>query len=420
MSVFGLLALVALLYVLVGGLANPRTRPFIIGLGAFLGLGFLFLTFSRFNAVRVQDQQSMAQFQQEQAQSMAQFQRQQAREQQALMKAQVQQQQDQVRQQQAQIRGLAQRQQAQIKAWVQNQARWVQDQARIVPPAPAPSPPKISATETKRPKMGVVTALSQAILQAWPVHVSVPAAVVAEKPEKTSPTDVPAKPGPPSWVNSPPTMDDHCYRMSVHSGPYTTPLECERELHRLLQAAVAEYADLSLGPESAGVRLPDDDLQQLVHDRWTEVRPMEIGGSNQDMFTLHALVVFDAPAQERIKAAVQRMKDEAQRLVIDQRLQGGAVVFGGVLGLLALTWGGLKWATARQKPEGQKGHQGQQGEPGEQKRAARSFPTSFLAVIAILPVLAVRMIAPLLRWTSLLAVIAILAVLSVLGVLYVL
>ena len=42
----------------------------------------------------------------------------------------------------------------------------------------------------------------------------------------------------------------------------------------------------------------------------------------------------------------QRIKAEAQRLVIGQRVQGAAVVFGGVLGLLALAWGGLRWVTS--------------------------------------------------------------------------
>ena len=120
--------------------------------------------------------------------------------------------------------------------------------------------------------------------------------------------------------------------------PFTTPLECERELPKALQGAVTEYAELSLGPEAAAVRLPDDDLQQLVRDRWTEVRPMEIGGSSQDMFTLHALVVFDLPMQQAI--------ERGQRLMIGQRVKGAAVVFGGVLGLLALAWGGLRLATA--------------------------------------------------------------------------
>ena len=89
--------------------------------------------------------------------------------------------------------------------------------------------------------------------------------------------------------------------------------------------------------EAAAVRLPDDVLQQLVQDRWTEIRPMEIDGGSQDMVSLHAKVVFDADMQQRIKT-------EAQRLVIGKRVRGGAVVFGGVLGLLALAWGGLRYA----------------------------------------------------------------------------
>jgi predicted lipid carrier protein YhbT len=127
---------------------------------------------------------------------------------------------------------------------------------------------------------------------------------------------------------------------SVQVGPFTTPLECERELPKAVQAAVSEYAEIAVGPEAASVRLSDDDLTQLVRDRWPEVRSMEIGGGSQDMFTLHAAVVFDAHMQQLIKA-------ESQRLVIARRVQSGAVVFGGVLGLLALAWGGLKFATRR-------------------------------------------------------------------------
>jgi hypothetical protein len=104
---------------------------------------------------------------------------------------------------------------------------------------------------------------------------------------------------------------------------------------------VVDYAELSLGHEAAAVRLPDDALQNLVQERWTEVRTMEIDGTTQDMFSLHALVVIDAPVQQRIKA-------EAQQFIIGQRVKGAGVVLGGVLGLLALVWGGLRWATRRQ------------------------------------------------------------------------
>ena len=38
-------SLVALLFVIVSGLANPRTRPFVIGLVALVGLGLVFSCF---------------------------------------------------------------------------------------------------------------------------------------------------------------------------------------------------------------------------------------------------------------------------------------------------------------------------------------------------------------------------------------
>ena len=64
---------------------------------------------------------------------------------------------------------------------------------------------------------------------------------------------------------------------------------------------------------------------------------MEIGGSSQDMYSLHALVVFDAPVRQRSRREAQRGDD----LPAGERR---GLVFGGLLGLLALTWGGLRWA----------------------------------------------------------------------------
>lgn len=68
---------------------------------------------------------------------------------------------------------------------------------------------------------------------------------------------------------------------------------------------------------------------------------MEIDGGSQEMHSLHARIVFDAAVQQRIKS-------EAQRMVIDQRVKRAAVLFGGVLGLLGLAWGGLRLATRRE------------------------------------------------------------------------
>ncbi|MGO9114211.1 MAG: hypothetical protein ACLP9L_33775 [Thermoguttaceae bacterium] len=331
-SYFGIMALVALLFVFVSGLANPRTRRFVIGLVAFLGLAVLFFGFvSVPHAVQVRQQaKSNAQFQQEQARWMAKAEKQPA---QWMAKAEKQ-----LTQMQAQV----EKQQAQMMAQVQNRVP-------MIASAPVPSPPMSSASKANRPKMSVIAVLGHAIIQAWMDSYSAPVAEAPETPAKTSQAVAPPKTEPPSWVNAPPKMEDNCYKMSVRAGPYTTPLECERELRKSLQGAVAEYAELSFGPEAAAVRLPDDALQHLVHDRWTEVRPMEIDGSSQNMFSLHALVVFDPPVQQQIKTEVQQIQSEAQRFMIDQRVQGAAVVFGGVLGLLGLTWGGLRWVTRREQ-----------------------------------------------------------------------
>ena len=131
--------------------------------------------------------------------------------------------------------------------------------------------------------------------------------------------------------------------MSQKVGPYTTPLECERDLPNTLQAAAAEYAELLLGRESArDVDLPGDFLPTLVRERWTERLTQEFGGAPQDMYVLHVLIGFDPPAQERIRAA-------GEHAVAVKRMRGAGAVLGGVLGLLALVWCGLSAFGGRQE-----------------------------------------------------------------------
>ena len=118
-------------------------------------------------------------------------------------------------------------------------------------------------------------------------------------------------------------------------------MECERELPKVLQAAVSEYAELSLGREAAAVRLC---RTMSCSNSFATAGPRsgrwKSAAAAQDMVSLHALVVFDARMQQLIK-------DDIQRLVVGRRVQGAAVVFGGMLGLLALAWSGLKLATRR-------------------------------------------------------------------------
>ncbi len=277
MTPFSTVAVVVLLFVLVNGLANPHTRPFRIGLAVLVGLGIFLAVSTRFKAV-------------------------------------------------------------QFEEWARQEAVQAQERVKMIALPPVPAPPKGSAAEIHRSKMTVMAALRQAIVQALNARDLPPVAEAPAKPVKIGRAEAP--PRPPDWVNAKAKMEDNCYTMSVLVGPFTTPLECEHVLPSAVQGAVTEYAELLLGHEAAAVRLPDDVLLQLVRDRWTEERPMEIGDGSHEMYSMHALVVFDVPMQQRIKA-------ETQRFETDRRVAGAAVVCGGLLGVLALAWGGLKWATRR-------------------------------------------------------------------------
>ena len=87
--------------------------------------------------------------------------------------------------------------------------------------------------------------------------------------------------------------------MPVTVGPYTTRLECEAKLPDALEAAVAEYVEIHLGPDvAAGVRLPPDELRQLlVKEKFDETIDTSLG----PMAQLHARLAFDTRAQERLR-----------------------------------------------------------------------------------------------------------------------
>jgi hypothetical protein len=209
---------------------------------------------------------------------------------------------------------------------------------------PALSPPETSTVVVApRPKMTMIAALGDAVYHAWLARGSVPVAPSPIQAEKPIPRDVPTPDPPPDWVHAEPGMQGGRYVTTVTVDSYTTKIECERELPKEIQRALSEYAELSFGPEAAAVSLPDDDLKKLVSLRWTESRPSDIGGTSQNMYTLHAQVVFDEHLQQIVKSA-------AERLVIEKRLQGTAVLFSGFLGLLALAWGGLRFATRPAQP----------------------------------------------------------------------
>jgi len=106
-----------LVYVIISGLANPRTRPFVIGLGILAGLGFGFV--ATFFAIPRDGP-------------------------------------------------------AQVASPDPVATSRVAAQASEAPSAP--SPPKSSATESKRPKMALLIALGQAVDRAWKARALPPTA----------------------------------------------------------------------------------------------------------------------------------------------------------------------------------------------------------------------------------------------------
>jgi hypothetical protein len=303
-SPLAVLALVALLFVTIRLLVDPRTRHWVIGLGVLVAVGAVFLGFFSFREVRVQQQARMwAEEQQSQQEEVA------------------------AHRHETQMIGQKLRMQT------------------IAPPA-APSPPTIAPAEINQPKMTAAAALRQAIIQAWTGRAPAPVAETRPKPEKADKpkaleSDVRTLDQPPDWVNAPAKLEGSDYVTTVRTDPYTTPMECEQHLPEALQNVLKEYADVSLGPQAAAIRFSDDDLKQFIRRRWTEVRSMEMeSGATRNMYTLHAQVVFDHRAQQLITSA-------AERALIDKRVQGGAALLGGLLTFLAGTWGGLKLATKR-------------------------------------------------------------------------
>jgi hypothetical protein len=133
----------------------------------------------------------------------------------------------------------------------------------------------------------------------------------------------------PAWVDAPAQYVENAYTMPVTIGPYTTPLECEAKLPETLQSALAEYVDLYLGSAAAqSVRLPDDEVRQLVKERWQETVDTSVG----KMAQLHARLAIDTKMQERLK-------DEWRSVQVAGRLRWTAAALAGVLLLLAVTYG---------------------------------------------------------------------------------
>ena len=154
--------------------------------------------------------------------------------------------------------------------------------------------------------------------------------------KKTSAVDKPAdqesSSDRPDWVESAPRRVGDGYQVAVVVGPYTTRLECDKEMEEQLRQAVAEYAALYLGDGQAhSVTLPDDFLRgHLLKDQWEEPFRASVG----PMVRLHARLLFDNRVNTELKAALRCA-------IIEQRLWTTGAVLGAVLAVVSIAFIGL-------------------------------------------------------------------------------
>jgi len=332
------------LIILVWRPANRGTRALVIGLAVIIGVGIVALTSYRSHQVQQSARESNWSWQ---AQEMARQNRQRAesfaRDAQARSEALA---------RDAQQRSDAIARSAATRFTTPPRVQHSNGRLTAEVKAPAATQSGTAPLSVATKKSSLFAALSDAVVHAWTSSGTTPPTAIAKQPENllNHGPPLPANPNrtryadlvktpdqPPAWVNTTGQQQGDAYLMTVHVGPYTTLLECERELPKALQAAVAEYAELLLG--DAHVHLPDDNLQpSLERQRWVETRPIDIAGAAQAMVVLHVQLGFDPAMQRQIRYLAEHA---AQSATIYRRLKVTGLALGGLLGLLALAWGGL-------------------------------------------------------------------------------
>lgn len=142
------------------------------------------------------------------------------------------------------------------------------------------------------------------------------------------------------WEEYAPHKVGGACRMLVRVGPYSTRLECDRELPGKLRAAVGEYAAVYLEPKAQDkLHLPVDYIRtNIVQDDWEEVKDVVISPTGQipeksvPMVQLNVLLEFNHAANARIR-------EEWDKAVVADRLFGVGALTAIVLALLAGAYG---------------------------------------------------------------------------------
>jgi hypothetical protein len=202
------------------------------------------------------------------------------------------------------------------------------EKAEVKPVKPAAKPPAGKVEPTGRAAVKTPTAAEKKPAATKTVAEKKP---VAEAPAASL---APAK-KPPDWVSQPSQMLGDTYQTTIVVGPYTSWQECEDDLPAELQKALNRYVEMHLG-QPAGVHpvaLPYEFYRdQVVKGKWEEISPSSVGPMNR----LYVLLQFDRKVKDRVL-------DEYRRNVVAGRLWIAGGCLAGVLWLLAVMYGYLRF-----------------------------------------------------------------------------
>jgi hypothetical protein len=150
------------------------------------------------------------------------------------------------------------------------------------------------------------------------------------QPDGTRPLAVGASDDRPSWVGAPPQRNGTIHSVSICCGPFSTLEECEQSLSQEVAGAVTKYNDWYLqqwgGSHRKLFRAPRFDWDPSdPTKRYDEINQFQVG----TMHNLNLRLDFDQVYRDRLHQSWSET-------LVARRLTRVAMVFGGILALLAM------------------------------------------------------------------------------------
>ena len=150
----------------------------------------------------------------------------------------------------------------------------------------------------------------------------------------------PAAPNP-AWVGKSwhSTGDGVVYERDVEVDPYPSRLEAETKLPDAVQKAIDEFVEIAFADSQVKVKLPQDQLRELVKDEFEEWRTISSG----NILTLHAHIrVNKTDLEPAYRRAWTELAEVQRKQIAEWRLwHFGPYFLGGFL-FLTTVWGYLK------------------------------------------------------------------------------